>query len=218
MLRLEHVYAKILIGDERMPLNLFSKKSKKGEAPSGISGEKGHSHSVLYALATCAVVIVVSVMPSLFIYTTSRFDNLGLKIDNKFDNLSTKIDNTETELLNEMKRVDDRIDKWLILKADFSGHVKGESEKRVLTESGREILESEQDFTKLLYCVYDKDPKTYPEDALYAVAKWLGKKKIEKILSDHKISIDILQGIVVSFYGGVKHGKYLEIRPFLKKD
>lgn len=201
-----------------MPLNLSSKKLKRGKAPSNPSGEKGNSHGALYALATGAIFFTITVVIALFIYATGRFDNLSEKMDNGFNNLSEKMEMMNTNLSKKIERTDDRIDKWLIARAVFSGHVKGKSEKRVLTDSGTEILENEQDLTILLYSIYDKNPKTYPEDALYEIVQLLGKKKIEKILSDHKISIDILQGIVVSFYGGVKHGKYLEKRPFLKKD
>ncbi len=124
---------------------------------------------------------------------------------------------TSGSISDKFEYVNNRIDNVLLLSSMSSGHVQKNSPSALLTMKGQAILINEHEFTSALYSIYDNNKNTYPENAYFTlIDSTFSQEKVNGIINKYDIDHQILVGIITSFYGGVKHGSYLEKRPFLK--
>lgn len=173
-------------------------------------------------------------MATLISETNTRITNLNsetnTKIDDNYYNLLAEIGIVKRSLIAKYesgnkvlaKKIDDnyenlgnRIDLVHVGRAIKGKWLEKKSPHAIPTEKTIDLYLTEQEFTNRLYKIYYEDRTTFPENAFYTLYDSLGTEKMQTIINKYGIDQEILLGIIISFYGGVKHGDYLDLRPYL---
>lgn len=151
---------------------------------------------------------------------SKRIETVNTSLNNTYEhgnqklskNLSNKIDESFKELRN-------RIDILHARAGIETNWLRKDSPSVKFTPKTENLFRNEQEFTRALYSIYFKNRKTFPENAYYMLYadSVLGFDKLNGLVNKYNMNHEILQAIIISFYGGVKHGEYLDYQPYLIK-
>jgi len=145
-------------------------------------------------------------------YSTIKLEH---KLESSLIQLEHELESSLRQIEHKTEENSHRIDRLLAIPGLNSQTIQTKSPIYYLTPVAKNILAKEKVFTLELYKIYSTNPNTYPDEAFIQIYKVLGSNEINSILNRNKLNINELLGIILGYYGDVKHSNYLEKRSFL---